>query len=61
MDPIGEDTTFIANVIQSHHPGNNFRVGNTTVEYLFIDSAGNNASCKFNVVLKYEQTEGMLQ
>ncbi|XP_071816722.1 hyalin-like [Apostichopus japonicus] len=57
MDPIGEDTTFIANVIQSHYPGNNFRVGNTTVEYLFIDSAGNNASCKFNVVLKYEQTE----
>ncbi|KAJ8041828.1 Hyalin [Holothuria leucospilota] len=36
---------------RSHSPGSTFPVGETTVTYVFIDNAGNSATCTFRVVV----------
>ncbi|XP_072045211.1 hyalin-like isoform X2 [Amphiura filiformis] len=37
---------------QSHHPGDPFAVGETNVDYLFIDGSNNEALCSFSVNIK---------
>ncbi|XP_072013682.1 uncharacterized protein [Amphiura filiformis] len=39
------------NILQSHRPGDNFPVGFTEVIYIFTDSAGNEAFCRFDVTV----------
>ena len=38
---------------QSHAPGDRFPVGETTVSYIFLDLAGNEARCSFTITGKY--------
>ena len=38
----------------SHSPGDLFPVGPTAVSYIFIDAAGNRATCLFNVIVTRE-------
>ena len=40
-------------IIKSHEPGTNFSEGNTTVSYIAIDDAGNQATCTFIVVVSF--------
>lgn len=39
-------------VIQNHFPGDEFPVGKTTVQYTFIDEAGNPAQCVFDITIE---------
>lgn len=41
----------------SHEPGDYFSLGTTEVEYTATDDAGNSTSCKFKVILSYEEIE----
>ncbi|XP_033625617.1 hyalin-like isoform X1 [Asterias rubens] len=41
-------------IIKSHEPGTNFSEGNTTVSYIAIDDAGNQATCTFIVVVSFD-------
>ncbi|TVR82148.1 MAG: HYR domain-containing protein, partial [Saprospirales bacterium] len=39
-------------VIQNHFPGDEFPVGKTTVQYTFIDEAGNSDQCIFDITIE---------
>ena len=38
----------------THSPGDMFLIATTTVTYIFIDAAGNQAPCSFNVIVTCE-------
>jgi hypothetical protein len=44
-----DDDSGVASVTKTHHPGDTFPVGTTTVIYTATDYAGNSATCSFNV------------
>ena len=48
IEPTASDLSGIATLeSRSHNPGSTFPVGQTTVTYVFTDSAGNTATCLF--------------
>ena len=50
--PIASDVSGpLSSTTQSHYSGDFFTIGKTRVNYTFVDSAGNRASCKFSVDL----------
>ncbi|KAJ8046860.1 Hyalin [Holothuria leucospilota] len=48
-EPFATDESTEISVHQTHRPGDTFPIGVTAVEYVFEDSAGNVASCRFNI------------
>ena len=51
-NPYATDGTSNLTFSNSHDPGSLFPIGNTTVTYTFTDTAGNKATCRFNVTVK---------
>ena len=39
-------------MVATHAPGGQFPVGTTTVTYIFMDQAGNDATCSFNIIVQ---------
>lgn len=48
-EPTAADRSGTSVAQRSHAPGSSFPVGDTTVTYIFQDSAGNTAPCQFTV------------
>ncbi|XP_071817705.1 hyalin-like isoform X2 [Apostichopus japonicus] len=48
-EPYAIDESTVELKFQTHQPGDEFKLGNTTVMYIFHDSASNPATCQFNV------------
>ncbi|XP_038069618.1 uncharacterized protein LOC119738747 isoform X6 [Patiria miniata] len=46
-----DDDNLPVRVARSHTPGSSFQIGGTTVRYIFMDSAGNQAICSFVVTI----------
>ncbi|KAJ8047515.1 Hyalin [Holothuria leucospilota] len=51
-EPFAKDDTVLKYPLQNYYPGEEFELGITTVEYVFEDSAGNFAVCKFDVEVR---------
>ena len=47
-------------IIKSHEPGTSFAEGNTTVSYIAIDDAGNQADCSFVVFVTLGRSSGII-
>ena len=45
-----DDSGVPPTVTQTHRSGDFFQIGTTPVTYLFMDGAGNVATCTFNVI-----------
>ena len=44
-----DDSGLPPTMVRSHQPGGSFPVGTTQVTYIFLDQAGNEATCAFSV------------
>ena len=52
IEPTAADkSSNVTLLVKTHSPGQMFRVGSTTVLYMFTDSSNNIASCTFDVVV----------
>ncbi len=55
-EPTATDDSGIVNLtLKSHEPGSFFSTGITQVTYVFVDGAGNRATCLFNVVIQFRK------
>ena len=50
-EPTATDNSELVNVTSTHHPGDSFQIGTTTVTYTAIDPSSNMAKCIFSVVI----------
>ena len=50
-EPTATDNSGLVNVTSTHHPGDSFQIGTTTVTYMAIDPSSNVANCTFSVVV----------
>ena len=50
-EPTATDNSELVNVMSTHHPGDSFQIGTTTVTYTAIDPSSNMANCTFSVVV----------
>ena len=50
-EPTATDNSGLVNVTSTHHPGDSFQIGTTTVVYTAIDPSSNVANCTFSVVI----------
>ncbi|XP_030830199.1 uncharacterized protein LOC588928 isoform X14 [Strongylocentrotus purpuratus] len=57
-EPTASDNSAQVTVTSTYSPGDSIPVGNNAVEYLAVDSSGNNATCTFFVII--EDTEAPL-
>lgn len=53
-----DDGSGIGSVTQTHHPGDTFPLGTTTVTYTATDNAGNTATCEFDVTVIDDEPPG---
>lgn len=55
-EPVASDNSgHVIITSQSHHPGDVFPLGETTVTYNFSDESGNSVKCSFTVVVRREK------
>ena len=47
-----DDSGFQPTVVSTHQSGSSFPVGTTQVTYIFMDQAGNEATCAFSITGK---------
>ena len=53
-EPTASDNSGTQTLTSTHDPGNPFPIGTTMVTYTSIDDAGNDDTCKFNIVVHGE-------